>query len=1183
MKKKSPSITARVTLGAVLLLSGVSLLCLAPLTGSYAANAKQKTRTAVRERADGGITPSLPNTGPQPPTGSVNASGSQTASWDGTTISPGGNQNTDTTCMDNSPVLGCETFTLTVNGTQADWAGKKVQVLLTWTNLSNEYDIWIHKGSNAGPVVTSAFEGPGLTKQVVYIDASNLTTDAAHPTTVFTVHVAYDTTPASAIDPYHGSATPVSTSAVAIQAAPQDTGPKSGFENFEAPGVLVPASALSSGGVTVEYLGRGAGEPSVGANWVTGVINFQSDLQTEFVTFNDSCNLSLPKAAWADRRAPTSNFIDSDPLGFTDHTSGTANRVFASSLTLLSPDTVKICHTDDDGVTWVPDQSGGVGSAVDHQTIGAGPYHAPLINPAYPHAVYYASQDVAAALTARSDDGGITYGPSVQMYTINQCNGLHGHLKVAPDGTVYVPNRACGNVPILNGGDTAVVVSTDNGLTWTVKPVGNGSVPSTHATDDPAVAVDGAGKIYCLFSLNGTTAAIGISNDQGSTWKNIFDVGAGLGLTNVAFPAAIGGDAGRAAVAFYASKAGAGDSNDVDYTGVWHLYVAETFDGGDHWITTDVTPSLPMQRMGIVRGQGGMARNLLDFFDITIDKDGRVIVGYVNGCAGGDCSQAPVNPDGSTTVTGNTYSATATIARQSSGRRLSGAQPNPISVPGMPSITERRVGPVVHLAWNEADPGNNGGSPPNQTITNYQIFRGTTPGGENATPIATVGGSVNKLDDVTATDATVTYYYKVVATNSVGSSCANNEIAAPYVGDNCGGMVIHRNLPSHPEAIGGSETGVPIGPTPSPTPSPTATPPIPPQYLIDYIAVAEPPSHPGKLLFQMKVPNLSTVPANSRWRVVWNSITSPFEQYFVGMTTDANSVVSFEYGTVQTEQIPPQPAPGVIGLPIENPLGAPDGASNFNADGTISIYIDKSAVGSPQPGDILAAVNGRTFNTPDTPPQTLERSTFLVDHTFIKGNTDNSFPAATYTVVGNNTCAATGIAPVGAVSRKTHSFAGDFDVDLPLLGNPGIEDRSGGASGNYKVVVTFAVPVTVTNATVTTDPAVHAATASVSSFSVNNTQVTINLTNVSNAQTLKVNLLGVSGGGNTGDVAVPMAVLTGDTNADRFCDAIDVSQTKSQSGKPVGLTNFREDVNVDGFIDAVDTALVKSKSGTALP
>ena len=1181
-RKSSASLTARVTLGAVLSLTGIALFCVLPVNGSYAAKARRDVRIPVEQRGPAISPAAAPNTGPTPASGSVNATGSQTASWDGTTISPGGNQNTDTTCMDNSPVFGCETFTLTVVGTQADWAGKKVQVLLTWTNIANEYDIHIHKGSNAGPLITSAFQGPGLTNQVAYIDASNLPTTGVNPTTVFTVHVAYDTTPASATDEYHGTATPVSTTATSISAAPQDTGPKIGFENFEAPGVLVPASALSSGGVTVEYLGRGAGEPSVGANWVTGVVNFQSDLQTEFVTFDDSCNLANPKAVWANRRAPTSQFIDSDPIGFTDHTSSTANRVFAGELTLLSPDTVKISHSDDDGVTWVPDQSGGAASAVDHETIGGGPYHTPLPSTTYPHAIYYASQDIAFASASRSDDGGITYGPSVHMYTINQCSGLHGHIKVAPDGTVYVPNRACGNTPLLNGGNSAVVVSTDNGITWTIRPVLNGSVTSSSATDDPAVAVDSAGKVYCLFALKGTNAAVGISSDQGVTWKNIFDVGAGLGLTNIAFPAAIGGDAGRAAVAFYASKGGAGNSSADGYTGVWHLYVSETFDGGDHWTTTDVTPSLPMQRMGLLRGGGGpVDRNLLDFFDMTIDKDGRVVVGYVNGCSGGDCSLAPVNADGSTTVIGNTYSATASIARQSSGRRLSGTNPvSPAtSVPGMPFVTARRVGGLVHLGWSEADPGYNGS---NQTITGYQIFRGTTAGGEGASPIATVSGTTTRLDDVTAVDPTVTYYYKVVATNSIGSSCANNEIAAPFVGDTCSGKIIHRNLPSHPEAIGGSETGLPVGPTPPPTPTPAATPPIPVQYLIDYIAVAEPPSQPGKFLFQMKVSNLSSVPANSRWRMVWDSVTTPDEQYYVGMTTDQNSAVTFEYGTIQTQAIPP--VVGVIGVPTENQVAVGDAhiaGSNFNADGTISIYIDKSVVGNPQPGDILGCVNGRTFNTPDSGSgNTFERSTLLVDHTFIKGNTDNSFPAATYTVVGNTSCPTSAIVPVSAVSRKTHSFAGTFDVDLPLLGQPGIEDRTGGASGNHTVVITFAVPVTVTSANMTPGAG---GTGSVSGFSFSNTQVTVNLTNVSNAQTLNVNLVGVSGGGNSGNVSVPMAVLLGDTNADRFCDAIDVSQTKSQSGNPVGLTNFREDVNVDGFIDAVDTSLVKSKSGTALP
>src|SRR5207248_4514332 len=92
----------------------------------------------------------------------------------------------------------------------------------------------------------------------------------------------------------------------------------------------------------------------------------------------------------------------------------------------------------------------------------------------------------------------------------------------------------------------------------------------------------------------------------------------------------------------------------------------------------------------------------------------------------------------------------------------------------------------------------------------------------------------------------------------------------------------------------------------------------------------------------------------------------------------------------------------VVGVPKETKVGPPDPASTVNPlDGTIAIFVPKAAVGNPQPGDLLGAVNGRTFadNT------TFERSTQLIDHTFVKAQTDTSYPAATYTIAGNNVCA----------------------------------------------------------------------------------------------------------------------------------------------------------------------------------
>src|SRR5256885_1949692 len=47
------------------------------------------------------------------------------------------------------------------------------------------------------------------------------------------------------------------------------------------------------------------------------------------------------------------------------------------------------------------------------------------------------------------------------------------------------------------------------------------------------------------------------------------------------------------------------------------------------------------------------------------------------------------------------------------------------------------------------------------------------------------------------------------------------------------------------------------------------------------------------------------------------------------------------------------------------------------------------------------------------------------------------------------------LVPMQVVSRKTHGGAGNFDVDLPLNGPPGIECRSGGATNDYQMVVTL--------------------------------------------------------------------------------------------------------------------------------
>jgi len=133
------------------------------------------------------------------------------------------------------------------------------------------------------------------------------------------------------------------------------------------------------------------------------------------------------------------------------------------------------------------------------------------------------------------------------------------------------------------------------------------------------------------------------------------------------------------------------------------------------------------------------------------------------------------------------------------------------------------------------------------------------------------------------------------------------------------------------------------------------------------------------------------------------------------------------------------------------------------------------------------------------------------------------------------------------------------------------------------VILTFPVAVTVGSVSVTPDPKAPGATASVSSASVSGSQVTVNLTGVSNAQRIAITLSSVSDGKNVNDVSVPMGVLLGDTTGNGSVTSADVTLTQSKVGQTVNGSSFREDVDLDGAINSTDVSLVQSKVGTKLP
>jgi hypothetical protein len=163
-----------------------------------------------------------------------------------------------------------------------------------------------------------------------------------------------------------------------------------------------------------------------------------------------------------------------------------------------------------------------------------------------------------------------------------------------------------------------------------------------------------------------------------------------------------------------------------------------------------------------------------------------------------------------------------------------------------------------------------------------------------------------------------------------------------------------------------------------------------------------------------------------------------------------------------------------------------------------------------------------------------------------------------------------------AVSRKTHPGAGTFDVPLPLTGAPGVEPRNSG--GTHSIVLEF-------NNFVTSGAFRRTAGAGTVGAPVfSGKTVTIPLTGVTDVQQILLSLEAVESitGEVLPNVTVPIKFLVGDTNGDSTVNSGDALQTRSRSGQPASVANFRSDVNVDGNVNSGDTISVRGRSGNSV-
>ncbi|HSX60672.1 MAG TPA: Ig-like domain-containing protein [Tahibacter sp.] len=605
-------------------------------------------------------------------------------------------------------------------------------------------------------------------------------------------------------------------------------------------------------------IGASAGEPTLGVPVKNNLIlqatqpnrsnlMYIAGLQTLRLEIDSS--VSPPVGTWRNKSAPT-HVQTLDPILEVNQKTG------RTLSTQLNAKRSLISLSDDNGETWTESpQGGGINSGVDHQTIGTGPFSPsdPVGSLLYPEAVYYASQDIAAAEASISHDGGVTWGAAVPMYNILNCGGLHGHLQVTPDtapddrkGTVFVPNKNC-------GGEAGFARSTDGGVAWqTIVVPGVGGSGS-----DPAMGVAADGTVYFgQCGGNNANVVVSVSTDNGGTWTTPADIGAPLGLKNCVFPTMVAGDAQRAAFAFLGSTTAGAEGTGEDPTafpGVWYLYVAATYDGGATWTTVNVTPDDPVQRGAVCLSGTTCAggRNLLDFIDIQKDEKGRIYVAYADGCTG-------------TCVSGgaNSGSDVARIARQQPGSRsLYGAYDGDFApaqpvAPLQPYLEAFLSGsqsvPRASIRWAQPWDGR-------QAITQYKLFRRADPGSYGAAPLATLGAAALSYVD-TSVQAGVSYCYKVQAVNGAGTSPAVYEacaVAEPVV-DPCA-------IPGALRAddSGGDQTGAPANAQLDLKRLFVGEP-----FIGDPAACATPSER--KLVFDLELGDTAVTSPGNTWIVLWN-------------------------------------------------------------------------------------------------------------------------------------------------------------------------------------------------------------------------------------------------------------------------------------------------------------------------
>lgn len=540
--------------------------------------------------------------------------------------------------------VNCDTYTLTVQGTPTNWRKKRIDVKLTWANELNDYDLYIHKDTNAGPIVASSGSGAPSSLEEAQIDPSSTGTG------VYTIHVVYFAgTPQ--LDQPNGSISVVGLSAMPQRQASYLRG---GF-TFS-PNVTVKAPVSESDG-----------EPSSrtdaqGNHYIAGIRGVPAGVDLWYFDLRPGSRTYDPFMRNPIYRGQPDSFtgldvasVGADGGGDVDLAVGYGgdgpNNVPNLAFTSLVASNISTARSQDLGQTFTLNPLGNVTGGVpgdDRQWLEFfGPKTVYL---------YYRTLDPAVTMIQRSTDGGLTYGPARTAGQIGQC----GSIDVDPnDGTVYI-----------SGSDGKVAVGTPDPvtgepLTYTVHTVASDPNGVAHIFFVVKVANDGT--VYVCYS-NGKDVYLKHSFDHGNKWSLPVKVDYGTDTRTCMLPwMETGPTPGSVGVVWYGTASPA--NND---TAEWKVFYAQSQNATSDTPTFRVGPASDhyihagaISESGLEVTGAGHNRNLLDYFQISFDPTGAAIIGY--------------------TDDHNDFSGDCYVMRQTAGPSVTGAAlPTPVEGPDLP-------------------------------------------------------------------------------------------------------------------------------------------------------------------------------------------------------------------------------------------------------------------------------------------------------------------------------------------------------------------------------------------------------------------------------------------------------------------------------------------------------------------